>query len=177
MHRAYTLSFTVTLIFVGGTPASLADSNFLNAYKIRGCGAGPGYATSIDEMRLQTLSKGLSRDIKAKLTTRAMIGAPDVESVKRYLLRRFDGRFATCNLILMPDGTIADLKVATSSLVPTVDPDALSIVRSGEPFDRSRKGKIEAYSITFPYVDISSIPIPPSFVEPDADKAQNPPIP
>lgn len=171
MHRAYTLSFAVTLIFVGGTPASLADSNFLNAYKIRGCGAGPGYAISIDEMRLRTLSKGLGKDIKAKLTMCAMIGAPDVESVKRYLLRR------SCNLILMPDGTIADLKVATSSLVPTVDADALSIVRSGEPFARSRKGKIEAYSIMFPYVDISSIPIPPSFVEPDADKAQSPPIP
>lgn len=73
----------------------------------------------------------------------------------------------------MPDGSIADLKIEKSSLVPDVDKDALDIVRSGAPFPRSLKGEIQAYLVTFPFVDITGVPLPQSFVVPDKATSQN----
>jgi hypothetical protein len=73
----------------------------------------------------------------------------------------------------MPDGSIADLKIEKSSLVPDVDKDALDIVRSGAPFPRSLKGEIQAYLVTFPFVDITGVPLPQSFVVPIKVKPQN----
>ncbi len=166
------LIFATTICLLTGVLPSYAESSFLNSFKIKGCGAGPGYATSSAQMRLHSITRSLDKDLFKELARPGMIGSPDVESVKRFLLRRFEGRTLTCKLILMLDGSIADLKIEKSSLITAVDTDALTLIKSGAPFRRSAKGEIEAYSITFPYVDISEVPVPDKFVDPDIAKTK-----
>lgn len=168
-----TALFATAVSFLNATAPSIADSAFINAYKIKGCGAGPGYASSSAEMRLSSITRPLGKDLFRELANPGMLGGPSAESVKAYLLRRFQGRNVTCRLILMPDGTIADLTIEKSSLVNEVDTEALNLVKSGAPFRRSTSGTVQAYSITFPYAEINEIPVAESFIDPDTAKIQS----